>query len=194
MKYPHTYILIPYTPDRRKRVLETLASIWAHTDTTLTPHSVVLYENDYIGYPNAILDMVQHIDGFVFMGASDLIMGKDWLKILWEKMDQVGHDKIVEPYNEIQHGNLVQHPLLHSDLVKKYFHRHYFHYYCDNEMTERAVAEGRYVYCPEAPMEHRHVVNGKAMMDEGYKVVMDPERNQKDYEMFLKRKAEGWPQ
>lgn len=193
MPYPHTYILIPYTPDRRSRLLQTMASIWAHTNPEVTPYSFVLYENNYIGYPGAILDMVEGIDGFVFMGASDIILGKDWLKILWEKMEEVGRDKIVEPFNEIQRGQLVQHPLLHSDLVKKYFHRHYFHYYCDNEMTDRAVADGVYVYCPEAPMQHNHVINGKASMDEGYKIVLDPARNEKDRQMYEKRKAEGWP-
>ncbi len=107
MKYPHTYILIPYTADRRGRLFETLASIWAHTDTELTPHSVVLYENNYIGYPNAILDMVSGIDGFVFMGASDLIHGKDWLKILWEEMDKHKRVAVVEPFNEFWKGAMV---------------------------------------------------------------------------------------
>lgn len=193
MKFPHTYILMPYTKDRRERLLETMASIWAHTNSNVTPYSIVTYENDYIGYPNAILDMVEGIDGFVFMGASDLIHGQDWLHILWSKMQEVGAYKIVEPQNEIQHGLLVQHPLLHSDLVKKYFHREYFHFYCDNEMHERAVADGVYVYCPGAPMEHRHVINGKAQMDEGYKVVFDPKKNEKDRLHFEWRKANEWP-
>ncbi len=203
MKYPHTYILIPYTPDRRKRLLETMASIWAHTDPELTPYSFVLYENNYIGYPNAILNMIEGIDGFVFMGASDIILGKDWLKILWEKMvssmpvDAIWDDSkymlAVEPFSEIQKGALCQHPLIHSHLVKKYFHREYFHFYCDNEMTDRLKADGRFIYCPEAPMQHNHVVNGKAEWDEGYKVVMDPERNAKDYQTYLRRKAAGWP-
>ncbi len=115
----------------------------------------MLYENNYIGYPNAILDMVENIEGFVFMGASDLIMGPDWLEILWKKMYAVGIDHAIEPFNEIQHGNLCQHPLLHSDFVKKYFNRHYFHYYADNEMDERIKADGLYVYCPDAPMALR---------------------------------------
>lgn len=194
MKYPHTYILIPYTKDRRGRMLQALAAIWAHTDVELTPHSVVLYENNYIGYPNAILDMVENINGFVFMGASDLILGPDWLRILWERMEIHGRDHAIEPFNEIQNGGIVQHPLIHSDLVKKYFNRHYFHYYADNEMHERITADGLYVYCPDAPMQHNHFVNGKAQMDEGYKVVMDPDRNEKDRLMFEKRKAAGWPE
>ncbi len=197
MKYPHTYILIPYTPDRRKRLLETMASIWASTDPELTPYSFVLYENKYIGYPNAILDMVEGIDGFVFMGASDIILGPQWLRHLWQTMDAYDRKIAVEPYSEIQRGMLVQHPLIHSDLVKKYFHRHYFHYYCDNEMTERLKADALhgvgFVYCPMASMQHNHVVNGKAEWDEGYRVVMDPERNEKDRLMYEYRKANGWP-
>ncbi len=197
MKYPHTYILIPYTPDRRKRVLETVASIWAHTDTELTPHSVVLYENNYIGYPNAILDMVEGIEGFVFMGASDLIMGPKWLETLWEKMADFSYAQrrmiAIEPFSEIQRGALAQHPLTHSDVVKKYFHRHYFHYYCDNEMTERLQAIGAFVYCPDALVSHNHFLNGKAQMDEGYKVVLDPARNEKDRLIYETRKAAGWP-
>lgn len=193
MKYPHTYILIPYTKDRRKRLLQTMASIWAHTDDELTPHSIVAYENNYIGYPNAILDMVRGIDGYVFMGASDLIHGEDWLRILWKTMDKYERVIAVEPFSEIQGGRLVQHPLIHSNLVKRYFHRHYFHFYCDNEMTDRLREDLGYVYCPEAPMQHNHVVNGKAEWDEGYKVVMDPVRNEKDRLMYEFRKANGWP-
>lgn len=195
MQYPHTYILIPYTPDRRKRALESVSSIWANTDTSLTPHSIVLYENDYIGFPNAILNMVEHIDGFVFLGSSDVIFGKDWLRTLWEKMEEHGRTSIVEPYNEIWKGQLIQHALMHSDVVKRYFHRHYFHYYCDNEMTERVLADGihKFIYCPESLIEHRHFVNGKAEKDACYEVVMDPARNEKDRQTYLRRKAQGWP-
>lgn len=190
---PLTYILIPYTRDRRGRVRDALKAIEENTDPTKTPYSVVLYENPYIGYPNAILDMVSCLNGYVFMGASDLILGPRWLEILWDKYESLGRKGAVEPYNEIQNGGLCQHPLLHSDLVKKYFNRHYFHYYADNEMHMRLVADGLYTYCPEAPMQHNHVINGKAEMDEGYKVVLDPERNEKDRIVFEKRLAAGFP-
>lgn len=192
--YPITYILIPYTADRRGRLRDALEAIEKNTDPTVTPYAVVVYENPYIGYPNAILDMVSGINGYVFMGASDLIMGENWLRILWEKYESIGRKGAVEPYNEIQRGGLCQHPLLHSDLVKKYFNRHYFHYFADNEMDERIKADGLYTYCPEAPMEHRHVVNGKAEMDEGYRVVQDPVRNEKDRVTYKARKAAGWPE
>ena len=99
----------------------------------------------------------------------------------------------IEPFGEIQNGALCQHPLTHTDVVKKFFHRHYFHFYCDNEMTERLMAYGGFVYEPKAPMQHNHVFNGKAKMDEGYKVVMDPVRNEKDSQMYMQRKANGWP-
>lgn len=194
MKYPHTYILIPITPDRRKRVMETVESIWANTDRELTPYSIVLYENNYIGYPNAILDMAENIEGFVFIGASDLIHGKDWLTYLWHRQQRHGYAAVVEPMNELWNGNLCQHALMHTALLKKYFHRRYFHFYCDNEMDLRARAEGRYVYCPEAPMEHRHLLNGKAEDDEGYRVVLDPERNEKDRLIYEQRKANNWPE
>lgn len=190
---PLTYILIPYTEDRRGRLRVALEAIEKNTDPKVTPYAVVVYENPYIGYPNAILDMVSGIDGYVFMGASDLILGPKWLEILWDKYESLGRVGAVEPYNEIRHGSLCQHPLLHSDLVKKYFNRHYFHYYADNEMHERLVADGLYTYCPEAPMEHHHIVNGKAEMDEGYKVVFDPTRNEKDRITYERRKAAGYP-
>ncbi len=195
MSYPHTHILLPSPPDRRVRLLETIASIQENTDIALTPHSIVLYENDYIGFPNAILNMVHDINGFVFLGASDVIFGSGWLTKLWEKMDEHGHTSIIEPYNELWGGALIQHALMHSDIVKKYFNRHYFHYYCDNEMTDRVREDGinTFVYAPEALIEHRHFYNGKAQRDKCYEVATDPARNEKDRQTYLLRKAAGWP-
>lgn len=193
MPYPLTHVLIPYTQDRRVRVREALQAIEENTDPTKTPYTVVLYENPYIGYPNAILDMVENIEGYVFMGASDLILGPRWLEILWDKYESLGRKGGIEPFNEIQHGGLAQHMLLHSTLLKAMFNRHYFHYYADNEMDEKMKAAGLYTYYPEAPMQHNHVLNGKAEMDEGYKVVLDPTRNEKDRVMYEKRKAAGYP-
>lgn len=192
MKYPHTHILIPLTPDRRGRALEALASIQQNTNPEVTPYTVHLYENNYIGFPNAIRDMVEDLNGYAFMGASDLILGPQWLEILWEEFEKIGRNGAIEPYNEIQQGGLLQHPLIHTDLIKKYLSRAYFHYYADNEMHERMMMAGLYTYCPRAPMEHRHVVNKKAEMDEGYKVVFDPERNEKDRITFERRRANNY--
>ena len=192
-RYPFTYVLIPHTPDRRARLQEAMAAIHQNTDPNITPYAIVTYENDYIGFPNAIRDMVDNIDGYVFMCASDLIMGPKWLEILWRKYEQLGRKGAVEPFNEIQQGGLAQHTLSHSSLVKEFLSRAYFHYYADNEMSERIKEAGLYTYVPEAPMEHRHVINQKAEMDEGYRVVLDPERNEKDRVTYEKRKAAGWP-
>ena len=194
MPYPLTYVLIPYTADRRERMREAVKAIEEHTDPTVTPYAIVVYENPYIGFPNAILDMVSGIDGYVFMCASDLIMGENWLRILWEKYDAVGRKGAVEPFNEMHKGRLCQHPLTHSDIVKKYFNRHYFHYFADNEMSERLMADGLYTYCPEAPMEHNHVLNGKAKMDEGYRVVLDKTRNEQDKRTYEDRRDRHWPE
>lgn len=193
MKYPLTYILLPYTKDRRARLREAIAAIEENTDPEVTPYAFVAYENPYIGFPNAIRDMVDGIDGYVFMCATDLIMGPKWLEILWEKFEQMGRNGAVEPYNEIQNGGLSQHTLSHSDIVKKYMSRAYFHYYADNEMSERLKEAGLYVYCPAAPMQHNHFLNNKAPMDEGYRVVLNRERNEADRVVYEQRKAAGWP-
>ena len=190
MQTPHTYILIPYTKDRRARLEVCIKAIQENTEGM--PYSLVLYENDYIGFPNAILNMIEGINGYVVMYASDLVAQKDWLKILWQEYEKIGRKGAIEPENILHKGTLCQHPLLHTDLVRKFFHREYFHSFCDNEMHERFVAEGLYTYCPDAKIEHHHVVNRKAEMDEGYKVVLDPKRKDIDLETYKKRKANGW--
>lgn len=68
---------------------------------------------------------------------------------------------------------------------------HYKGYCVDLEFNERAKRAGKYIWCPEAILEHLHSSNGKRELTEG-----ESERTQfspEDTALFESRKAAGFP-
>lgn len=186
------YIIIPTTKDRRPRAQQLLESIQEHTQNV--QHCVVLYENRDGGWVPAILNAIKGINGYCVLLGSDTIVEKDWLKNLWEGFCRAfpNGDGVAEPYNEIHGDKLCQHPLAHSSTIRKYIYPGYVHWYSDNDFTDQAVRDGKLVYVPEARIQHNHFVNGKAEMDETYKVVFNPKTNEQDRQLYERRKANGY--
>jgi hypothetical protein len=79
-----------------------------------------------------------------------------------------------------------------SSTLKKYIHKGYTHFYSDNELTDRLVAEKKYRYVPGAMVEHLHFLNGKAEVDETYKTIFNSETNAKDKALYMARKQNGY--
>ena len=186
------YICIPTTKDRRPRLKELLASIEEHTQDIA--HCVVYYENWDGGWVPAVHNMLDGINGFVVLLGSDVVVGPGWLSTLWKRFTEVFplRDGAAQPYDEINGGQLCQHPLAHSDTIKQYLHKGYIHNFSDNDMTECLLRDGKYLYVPEAIIEHKHMVNKKAEPDETYKQVFNKENWAKDKALFDKRKANGF--
>ena len=182
------YIVIPTTKERRPRLRELLDSIDENTEGM--KYTVCVYENDDGGWVPAVHNAIKYIDGFVVLLGSDIVVKKDWLKNLWEAFIKQfpDGDGAVQPYGEINNGALCQHPLAHSNTIKKYLDKDFIHNFSDNWMTERLIEDGKYLYVPEAEIEHKHMVNGKAKPDETYKKVFST--YERDREVYKRKKRE----
>lgn len=181
-------ICIPTTPERNGRLMELLQSI--HENTKDIQYRVLFYPNEDGGWVKAVHNMLAGINGYVVLLGSDVIVEDHWLRILWDAFIEAfpNGDGAAEPYNEMHGKGLCQHPLAHSNTIKEYLHQGYIHNFSDNEMTERLQKDGKLIYVPEAKIQHNHVMNKKALMDETYKKVLDPKSYTQDRELFFKRK------
>lgn len=179
-------VLIPTTPDRRTRLQECLTAIWENT--TDIEYRVVIFENE-IGWTKAIHKALEGIDGYVVVIGSDVIVKTGWLRTLNNKFFEAfpEGDGVASPYDEFHNGKLITHPFAHSKTLLKYISTEYFHCFSDNELTDRAIADGKYIYVPEAKIDHRHVLNHKADIDDTYRKIYQETIN-KDQETYIRRK------
>jgi GT2 family glycosyltransferase len=157
-------------------------------------YRVLIYPNWDGGWVPAVHNMLEGIDGFVVLLGSDVVVQKDWLKNLWEGFVAGFPLKngLAQPFDEINNGKLCQHPLGHSDTIKKYLYKGYTHWYSDNEMTDRAIADDKYVYVPASKIEHKHFINHKAPVDDTYRLVFNRETVEKDKKLYFERKQNGY--
>lgn len=185
------YICIPTTEDRRDRTDELVNSI--RKNTTIE-HTIVMYENWDGGWVPAVYKMLEGINDYVLLLGSDTIVGPHCIDILWREFWKYfpDGDGVAHPYNELHGGNLCQHPLAHSDTIRKYLYRGYTHSYSDNEFSERASADGKLIYVPSAKLEHNHFINNKAKRDKTYDKIFDTETIERDRQLYQKRKANGY--
>lgn len=188
------YIIVPYTYERIGRTNELLKSIQENTNNV--KHCVILYCNADGGWVKAVHNALEGLNGYCVLLGSDVIVEKDWLKTLWAAFCKAfpNGDGVAEPFNEIQGDKICQHPLAHSSTIRKYLHKGYTHWYSDNEFTERAQADGKLIYVPDAKIDHRHFVNGKAEIDETYKIIFDENTVERDRFLYEKRKKNGFNQ
>lgn len=184
------YIVIATTPDRRNNLNTLLESIRQHTQDV--PHCVVIYENQDGGWVRALRNAIEGIDGYVQLLGDDVVVQAGWLKTIQDHFfAQFPYgDGVVQPLDEIHGGKLAVHPFLHTKTLHRYGCWKYIHSFFDTELTERAKADGKYLYVPEAKVEHRHWINGKAEKDGTY--TLTDESFQKDLEIFKRRLACGF--
>jgi len=184
---PFIYIIIPTTKERREQTDRLLTSIRENTDI---PHAVVLYENDDKGWVVALHRVLAGIEGYVMLLGCDTVVHEGWLSTLWKafiKKFPKG-EGVAEPYNELWNGKLCQHPMGHSSVIKQYLDRDFIHNWSDNWMTDRLNEKKLYLYVPEAKIEHRHWINGKAAMDKTYQTLM--ESSDRDRETYIRKTNE----
>lgn len=187
---PIITVVIPTTPDRRE---QTARCVRAVVENSNYPHRILVYENTDGGWVPAVHNAIADIDGYVALLGSDTIPQKDWLKNLAEAFfaNFPKGDGVAEPFNEFNHGGeLCQHPLAHSNTIKKYLFKGYTHWYSDNDFTDQVVYNGLYLYVPNAVVEHHHFLNHKAPMDETYRIIFNKETNEKDRRLYEERRSE----
>lgn len=181
-------ICIPTTHERNERLNELLQSI--HENTQDMDYRILIYPNSLGGWVPAVHKALEDVDGYVVLLGSDVVVKKDWLKNLWEAFIKQfpNRDGAAQPYDEIHQGGLCQHPLAHADTIRQYLDKDFIHNFSDNWMTEMLTSEGKYLYVPNAIIEHKHFVNKKAKKDKTYEKVF--ESYAKDQAVYFRKKKE----
>jgi GT2 family glycosyltransferase len=182
------YICIPTTPGRRDRLQTCIEHIRAND----FPHAILIYENQDGGCVAAEHNMLQGIDGLVFILNDDMEIAPDCIRKLYEAYMREfgGRDGLVQPFEQIHQGKIAVSPFCHSDVIKKYVHRGYIHNFNDTELTEVMKARGKYLYVSEAKMVHRHWTREGELNDETYRLTSAAYKQ--DQALFEKRKANGF--
>lgn len=184
------YICIPTTPERRNRCNDLIRSIQENTEGI--KYSIVVYENLDGGWVPAVYNMLENINGIVWLLGSDTIVEKDAVKTLYNVFIEAfpNQDGVCEPYNEMHGDTLCQHPFAHADTIRKYLDKRFTHWYSDNWFTSLAKKDDKLIYVPEAKIQHNHFINGKAEKDKTYETIFNPETIEKDRQLFIKLKQE----
>lgn len=185
-------ILIPTTIERRDQLKECIANIEKYADI---PYEIFTDENNDGGWVKAIHRFCNTHTGLTWVIGTDVRIGEKTLSTMVEAYNKTfpNKDGIVQPYDEFHEGKLAVHPLGDTETLKKYIYDGYIHCFSDNEMTERAMSDGKYLYVPEAYVEHLHFINKKAEEDETYKKIYNKENYEKDRTLYLERKKEFQP-
>ena len=113
---------------------------------------------------------------FVFLGADDVLFHENWLEqafIGMEKVEGVGVVSVKDLLNVNGTLSLIAREYIDTyggtmDRSGPVIHPGYHHNWSETELYQTAQHRGRFVYCEEAIVEHRHHNNGKAPFDEVY--------------------------
>jgi hypothetical protein len=148
-------------------------------------------ENSGGGWVKNIHKMLENINGVCFCVGDDAILAPDCLEKLMNAYEALPNKEewLLEPDEQFSHGAIAQFPFAHSDLLKKYIHKGYFQNYSDTELTEVMKKKGRYLYVPEAKLDHQHFMSG-AVYDETYK--LSHSKGQDDQRLFNLRKQNNF--
>ena len=194
------YVVIPTTKGRRVRLDECLKAVRASVCTE--PITICLYENNDGGWVKALHNLLVGLysDTIVFNIGDDVIIEPDCIQKLFDAFQKnkddmstlAMHDKplLLQPYEQVHEGRICTNPFCTADVIRKYLFKGYVHNYADNELTDRVIKEGRYVYVPEARTKHVHFELDAKLYDETYDLTQRFFLTDRD--LFRQRNAEGY--
>jgi len=164
---------------------------------------IIEQDTEGIGCPEMVKRMVAKTDNdlICFLG-DDSLPQPGFLIEAIKAMLQLPDGWGLVGFNDLSGRQLPTHWLADRRLLSlidnEFFSTAYGHWYCDNELCDRAVEEGRYIFAPEAIVKHDHehidVENNKTL-DSWDEVVESPEF-QADEQLYYERKRkrmESWP-
>lgn len=169
------YIAIPSTKERRNRLEKCIEAIKLNTKY---PVAICTYENEErckdIGWVKAVHKLLEGINGLVFILGDDAIIEPNCIEKLYEEYIKLPNKEewLLQPYEQINKGELATFPFAHSDILKTYISKEYNHNFSDTELTEVMKKKGRYLPVLEAKVYHEHFTVG-AKLDETYKKTTD---------------------
>jgi hypothetical protein len=179
-------ILPTIRPDGRDRCL---AALKEHGGSV--PYEVITeIDTDGIGCPKMVNRLAARAkyDWILFL-ADDTVPQAGLLDEIAKHMDRPG---MVGLNDGIHDGNdLATHWCCHKDMLEltggEFFHEGYLHTYCDNELSDIAKENGRYVWAEDARIEHRAQVF-RGDKDESTKQAYLPNNKKHDLRLYLTRK------
>lgn len=178
------YVIIPTTPERKDRLK---LCIDALNNSTYKPVIVCTYENTLGGCVEPQLKMLERINGIVFILNDDMIVDKLCIEKLMEKYQ---YGLLLQPDDHIHNGNLATASFAHSDTIKKYLHKGYKHNFNDNEITDRATADGVYTPVLDAKLYHLHFTMNPELVDDTYRASQS--FFEQDRALYIKRKQNNY--
>lgn len=178
------YIVIATTKERRVRLQKCIDAIREST----IPHSIVIYENNDGGCVLATKKAIEGIHGEMFLLNDDMVIEPDCLEKLKIAYDKAfpNKDGICQPFEDMHKGELAVAPYGHTDTIRPFL-EHYIHNFWDNELTTVMKVRGKYLYVPEARMNHEHVLKNPNLQDETY--AKNQTKYEHDRQIFRERLA-----
>ena len=200
MTQPKVSIIIPYIrPKGMERCKEAIfLEAGVPTDTF---EVITAQDHTRIGPALMLKELVDKAAQYpliMFLG-DDTIPEPDFLRNALEVMKQLPDGWGLVGLNDGRHNGdyLATHwlgdrrmlPLLDGE----FFHTGYWHCFCDNELTMRAIGLGRYMWASNARVQHLNpVIDKMLLMDKDYHRVYSAEWYYHDHMLFLKRMNNGW--
>lgn len=146
---------------------------------------------------NKALDYIDSDSQACMLAADDLIFHSGWLQAADAAYVEFGHEDVLIGLNDGRTHQFATHYIM----TRKFIVLHhggvmavpkYKSWYLDVEASEIAKQAGRFLYVPEALVEHRHYGNRKAPIDPTYEKG-SIKYGDIDRQTYNQRKAQGFP-
>jgi hypothetical protein len=149
----------------------------------------------FAGAINTAVRTLPH--NYFFGGSDDFLFHPNWLPPLIdlsENFGMVGPEDLGNP--SVRAGQLAVSYLISRRYISKacvgypknLLYEGYIHNYTDTELTETAIYNGEYIFCPDSIVEHMHPSFNKSEIDETYKLSFDYADSNTDFQTYLSRK------
>lgn len=181
-------------PEKAKRVIEVFHNEF---DTDQGGSYEILAEEDKerIGCPKMLKRLVRKATGnlILFLG-DDTIPQSGFLKAALGSMASLPDSWGVVGLNS-QNSKHAAHFLADKRMLPllpdgEFFNTNYQHCFCDNELTDIAKEQGRFVFCEESIVKHDHPIFTGSPGDADYKRVYETEIINHDRSLYIRRKRE----
>lgn len=195
---PKISVIIPVIrPEKAERCIAALK-----IDSSFKDFEIVTDEDkNRIGCPKMVKDLVgkAKYDLVCFLG-DDTIPQPGMLSRALDAMGtlpggwgMVGiNDDVRPPHTDKPVAHWLADKRLLALLGGEFFHTGYVHCWCDNELTDRCKALGRYVFAEDAKVLHDHPILNPEADDADYRRVYLPKNYTHDLRLYRRRKRNKW--
>lgn len=183
-------ILIPTTPDRKKRLEKAVVSvIRSNCNQNL---NIIIDTNEYEGYVKSVLRMLDKVDGLTMVVTDDIELWPSTIQALYDAYTQTFPDNdglcVYGDENwDLKNFGL---PFAHSSVLKETINPIYFHNFHDKEMCDVMKLRGKYLPVPHARITHDHYTRKPELHDKTYQVGEDS--SNADGEIYNMRRAKNF--